>query len=222
MRFPDALSFLLLILAILPHPGRISMYRRKKMRGRTCRRPPDTAPGPPTAHRFPSRKPEWIWHAVLRYHECHPEWSHRKLADVFNQRHRATGFSVGRKWVRELCKKQAYEALHRRRAWKHLVPAPQPCRHIWGFDASHVGVRQGMPHIVPGVVDHGSRRDIALRRVRRFNTWTLLGTLFLAFGKHGVPRVLKLDNHPVHHAAWFKRIMRVAGVRLCFTELASP
>ena len=73
-----------------------------------------------------------------------------------------------------------------------------------------------------GVVDHGSRLDIALRRVPRFNVWTLLGTLFLAFGEHGVPLVLKLDNHPVHHAKWFKRVMRVAGVRLSFTELASP
>jgi transposase InsO family protein len=29
-------------------------------------------------------------------------------------------------------------------------------------------------------------------------------------------------NHPVHHAKWFKRIMRVAGVRLSFTKLPSP
>jgi transposase InsO family protein len=159
---------------------------------------------------------------VLRSHECHPEWSHRKLADVFNQRHRAEGFSVGRTWVRELCKRQAYEALHRRRQWKHRVPEAQPFRHTWGFDATYVRDSHGSPHIVLGVVDHGSRLDVALRRVRRFNVWTLLGTLFLAFGEHGVPLALKLDNHPVHHARWFKRIMRMAGVRLRFTELASP
>lgn len=73
-----------------------------------------------------------------------------------------------------------------------------------------------------GLVDHGSRLDIAPRRVRRFNSWTLLGTLFLAFGEHGVLLVLKLDNHPVHHPKWFRRIMRMAGAQLCFTELASP
>jgi hypothetical protein len=113
MRFPDALLSLLLILAILPRPNLISMYRRKRKRGRTSRRPPATAPSPPTTHGFPSRKPEWIRRAVLHFHESHPEWSHRKLADVFNQHHRAEGFSVGRTWVRELCKRQAYEALHR-------------------------------------------------------------------------------------------------------------
>ena len=122
MRFPDALLFLLLILAMLPHPSRFSMSRRKRKRGRTSRRLPVTAPSSSTVHGFPSRKLEWIRRAVLRSHECHPEWSHRKLADVFNQRHRAAGFSVGRTWVRELCKKQAYEALHRRREWKHRVP----------------------------------------------------------------------------------------------------
>ena len=223
MHFPDALLFLLLILAILPHSSRFSMYRRKRARSRKFRHhPAATAPSTPTVHGFPSRKPEWIRRAVLRYHECHPEWSHRKLADVFNQRYRAEGFSVGRTWVRELCKKQAYEALHRRREWKHRMPTPQPCRHTWGFDASQVRDRQGLQHVVLGIVDHGSRLNIALRRVRRFNVWTLLGTLFLAFGEHGVPLALKLDNHPVHHARWFKRVMRVAGVRLSFTELASP
>jgi len=223
MRFPDVLLFLLLMLAILPLLGQMPVYRRKRKRGWTPRRrPPAMAPPSPTAHGFPSRKPEWIRRAVLRSHECHPEWSHRKLADVFNQRHRAAGFSVGRTWVRELCKRQAYEALHRRREWKHRVPEPQPCRHTWGFDASQVRDCQGLPHIVLGIVDHGSRLDIALRRVRRFNVWTLLGTLFLAFGEHGVPLALKLDNHPVHHSRWFKHLMRLAGVRLSFTELASP
>lgn len=37
-----------------------------------------------------------------------------------------------------------------------------------------------------------------------------------------MPRVLKLNIYPVQHAKWFRRIMRMAGVRLCFTELASP
>jgi transposase InsO family protein len=222
MRFPDALLFLLLILTLLPRLGRISMYRRKRKRGRKFCRPPSTAPSSPTAHGFPSKKPEWIRRSVLRFHECHPEWSHRKLADVFNQRYRAKGFPVGRTWVRELCKKQAYEALHRRREWKHRVPEAQPCRRTWGFDASQVRDSQGLAHIVLGIVDHGSRLNIVLRRVRRFNVWTLLGTLFLAFGEHGVPLVLKLDNHPVHHAKWFKRVMRAADVRLRFTELASP
>jgi transposase InsO family protein len=223
MRFPDALLLLLLILTLLLlHLGRIPMYRRKRKRSRKFRCPPSTAPSSPTAHGFPSKKPEWIRRAVLRFHECHPEWSHRKLADVFNQRYRVEGFSVGRTWVRELCKKQAYEALHRRREWKHRVPEPRPCRHTWGFDATQVRDNQGLTHIVLGIVDHGSRLNIALRRVRRLNVWTLLGTLFLAFGEHGVPLALRLDNHPVHHARWFKRVMRAAGVRLSFTELASP
>jgi transposase InsO family protein len=105
---------------------------------------------------------------------------------------------------------------------KHRIPGPQPCRHTWGFDANHVRDCQGLPHIVLGVVDHGSRLNIAPRRVRHFNLRTLVGTLFLAFGEHGEPLVLKLDNHPVRHAKWFKHVMRVAGVRLRFTELASP
>jgi hypothetical protein len=38
-------------------------------------------------------------------------------------------------------------------------------------------------HTVLGIIDHGSRLNIALRRLPRLNAWTLLGALFLAFGE---------------------------------------
>jgi transposase InsO family protein len=102
------------------------------------------------------------------------------------------------------------------------VPDPEPCNRTWGLDTTIVADSAGMRHIVLGIVDHGSRLNIALRRLRRFNTWSLLGALFLAFGEFGVPCMLLLDNHPVHRAKRLKTILQRLGVRLRFTALASP
>lgn len=82
------------------------------MNGRTSCRTPYTTPASPTAQGYPSRKAEWIRHAV------------------------------GHIRVHELCKKQAFELLHQRRAWSDRAPRAQPCRPSWGFDASHIGDRR--------------------------------------------------------------------------------
>jgi transposase InsO family protein len=181
------------------------------------------APFGPSRAGFPARKPDWVRHAVLALHERHPGLSHRKLKDAFNQRYfAATGMSVGRTWVRDLLARQAHEALHARQECKHRMPDPEPCHRTWGLDTTIVTDSAGMRHVVFGIVDHGSRLSIALRRLRRFNTWTLLGALFLAFGEHGVPCLLRLDNHPVHRARRINTILRRLKVRLRFTALASP
>lgn len=214
----------LAMLCYLPHLIKFPPFHRKRY-GRsksTARTPSLSTPSLPPCG-FPARKPEWVRRVVLKLHERLPHLSHRKLADTFNLYYFAsTGMSVGRTWVRDLIKQHAYEALHRQRELKHRVPAPEPCNRMWGIDTTCVTDARGVQHVVLGIVDHGSRLNIALRYMKRFNTWTLLGALFLAFGEYGVPRMLRLDNHPVHHAKRFKTILRRAGVRLRFTAPASP
>jgi transposase InsO family protein len=81
--------------------------------------------------------------------------------------------------------------------------------------------RRGIRRIVLGIVDHSLRLNIVLRRLRRVDTWTLLGALFLDFGEHGEPRVLCLDNHPAQRAKCLKSILRRLKIRLRFRPLAS-
>ena len=171
---------------------------------------------------FPTRKAEWVRRAVLTLDERTGQ-SHRKLADTFNRMYFArTGISVGRTWVRELLKDNAYRAMQARQRCKHRVPPGLPNNVEWGMDTTTVRDSDSRSHIVFGLVDHGSRLNLMLRTLPRFNTWTLLGTVFLAIGSHGKPAAIRLDNHPVHHAKRFKTAMRWLGIRLRFSQPASP
>jgi transposase InsO family protein len=80
----------------------------------------------------------------------------------------------------------------------------------------------GVRHDVLGIVNHGSRLSIALRPLKRFNAWSLLGCLFLAFGEFGKPNAIKTDNHPVFHAKWIKRVLRWCGVAQRFSAPGKP
>lgn len=166
---------------------------------------------------FPTRKPDWVRRTVLELHE-HTGHSHRQLAHLFNRLYYArTGVSVGRTWVRETLKHQAYQALQKQQQCKHRIPAALPNNACWSMDMTYL-----QTHPVFGLIDSGSRLNLVLRILPRFNRWTLLGAVFLAIGRYGKPGVIKLDNHPVHHARLVKKILRLTGIRLRFIQPASP
>lgn len=204
--------FLLSLLAIwLLRPLRIFRYRRQHA-------PIVRIQG----DRFPAAKPPWVREEILRLYE-QTAFSHRKLANLFNQLHQArTGISVGRTWVRELLKSRAYQALHRQKELKHNLPVPLPSNWIWGLDTTSISHAEALPVIVLGMIDHGTRFATMLRRLHRLNAWTLAGCVFLAIGEFGKPMALRLDNHPVHRSKRFRTLMRWAGIRLQFTQPACP
>ncbi|MBJ7310420.1 hypothetical protein H7U20_09455 [Rugamonas sp. CCM 8940] len=149
---------------------------------------------------FPAKKEAWVRSRSLELHERFG-LSHRKLADMFNQLYSASsGVSVGRTWVRELLIKEAHEALHLQKKLKHRVPEQVPLNSVWGIDTTCVTDANKTQNIVFGIIDHGSRLNAAMQYLKRFNSWTFLGCVFLAIGEYGKPTAIKTDNHPVFHS----------------------
>ena len=198
--WPNVVCVCMILICLFIHRnGR----RRRRLLGR-ARRTSGTAAAPPSGLR--PKKAAWVADRVLTLYEHHG-LSPRKLADLFNQLYFAeTGVSVGRTWVRELLIKEAHRALHRRRELKHCVPARLPRNRLWGIDTTCVTDAKGVQHIVLGAIDHGSRLNLMLRRVRRFNRWTFLGCLLLAIGEFGRPEAIKTDNHPVFRSRLVGRV----------------
>ena len=171
---------------------------------------------------FPAAKPAWVKPAILELHE-QLGVSHRKLAAAFNHVYFAsTGISVGRTWVRETLKKHEYEKLHIQKTLKHRVPRFLKKNAIWGIDTTCVRDASLKQHIVLGIIDHGSRMNVLLQNVKRFNAWTFLEYLFLTIGMYGKPKAIKMDNHQVFRSQLVKQVCAWVGVRLRFSEPGKP
>lgn len=212
-----AVILCLLLFGPRPRPSSIR-YRRPR------RRQPDkgNTPEQTEPRRFRARKPEWVRRTVLVMYE-RTGLSHRKLAGAFNRAYTAlTGESVGRTWVRELLLEHAYRELHQQQQGKHRLPTAVQNNAVWGLDTTTLRDSHANAHTILGLIDHGSRLNLALRALPRFNTWTLLGAILIAIGYYGKPAAIRLDNHPVHHARRFRTAMRWLGIRLRFTQPASP
>ena len=168
------------------------------------------------------KKPDCVRLRILELHEHH-NLSHRELAALFNQMYfAATGQSVGRTWVRQLLIQHAHQILHLQHKLKHRVPKPLAKNVICGCDTTIVSDASKNQHIVLGVLDHGTRLNLVLRQLMRFNTWTFLRCIFLAVGQFGKSHVIKTDNHPVFHAEKLKQVLRWVGIRQSFSRPASP
>ena len=168
------------------------------------------------------KKPAWIRDAVLQMH-AELNLSHRKLANLFNQRYFAqTGHSIGRTWVRQLLIAEAHRLLHLQKNWKHRIPTAQANNTMWGIDTTTITDAQCQQNIVLGIVDHGSRLNLLLCYLPLLNQWTFLGYLFLAIGQFDRPMAIKTDNCSVFHAKWVKRVLHWSRIHHRFSRPARP
>ena len=192
--------------------GRAQKFPRK-------RRCPTTPEAPIGGNR---KKPAWIRNAILQMH-AELNLSHRKLANLFNQRYFAkTGHSIGRTWVRQLLITEAHRLRHLQKDVKHHIPAAQANNTMWGIDTTTITDTNGQQNIVLGIIDHGSRLNLLLHYVSRFNQWTFLGYLFLAIGQFDRPITIKTDNCAVFHGKWVKRVLHWCRIRRRFSRPARP
>ncbi len=102
------------------------------------------------------------------------------------------------------------------------MPWPLPRNRVWGVDTTCVTGATKFQHTVLGIVDHGTRLNVALQYLERFNTFTFLGYLLLAIGKYGKPKFIKTDNHPVFRAKFVNRLLQWLDIKLIHSRPARP
>ena len=166
-------------------------------------------------------KPPWVREAVLDLH-AEGYVGCRKLAAAFNRLHAAAGMSVGKTWVGEVLTRYHYEADRIRLATRNDIPRPLPANRRWGLDCTGKADGSGQVHAVLGIVDHGTRLNLALTALEKSNTWTILGHTFLAIGRFGKPHSIRTDNAAVFHSRLFQAVLKAAGIRHEFTGLGKP
>lgn len=130
--------------------------------------------------------------------------------------------TVSKSYVHYTVRQHRYEIEVLRRALKHRPPRPVPVNHAWAMDMTGKQDAFGNIHSMVGIVDHGSRKLLALEVLKVRNAWTLLGHLFLSIGKYGKPKAIRTDNDAVFRSRVFRIVMRLAAIRHQFTAPGCP
>jgi putative transposase len=168
-------------------------------------------------------KPAWVQREVLRLAALMPDASCRDLRDVFNRMHaKRHAMTVGKTWVNGTVRKHRHEVVLLRRDLKHRLPRALPRNQTWGFDLTGKQDEAGVMHSILGIVDHGTRRALALDALQNKNAWTLLGHLFIAIGRFGKPRAVRTDNESMFTSALWKAVLSLANIRHQLTVPGCP
>ena len=177
-------------------------------------------PEPPRHWR---RKPEWVGPVILEMKARNPGFGYIKIAADFNRiyahPHKVSG---GKTWVGEFIKKHRYDIAQLRKRCKHKVPRAMARNRIWGFDATGKGDEHGSVHAIAGLVDHGSRRALALEPVRDRTATGLLKIIDAAVEVHGRPRTLRTDNEAVFKSPVFEAGLNALGIKHRFSKPGCP
>ncbi|WP_426162277.1 integrase core domain-containing protein [Pseudoduganella sp. R-34] len=160
------------------------------------------------------RKPQWVVDAIIRLKALQPKASNRVMAAQFNRLYAASRrMTVSSSYFHYTVRDNQLAILRKRREIRAQPPSNQPCNAIWGIDMSGKVDAAGTLHMIFGILDHGSRKALALVALPNKTSWTLLGHLCVAIGRYGKPAAIRTDNERVFTSSVFRWALRFAGIR---------
>jgi putative transposase len=101
-------------------------------------------------------------------------------------------------------------------------PEPVPRNLVWGLDLTGKTDTRGQLHAVLGLLDHGTRANLVLAALANKSSFTVLGHLFLAIGRHGKPGAVRTDNESVFASRLFRFVLFALGIRHQKTDTGCP
>jgi putative transposase len=163
-----------------------------------------------TIKAHPRAKPEWVRRQVF-YLATHQD-SCRSIAYTFNRWHGHGGNTIGKSWVAKFIKQHADEIDAARRTMRRKPPPWFAVNHTWALDLTFMTCPDGLTFTVLGIIDHGSRRLLCLKALPRKCTFTLLGNLFLAIAKYGLPSAIRTDNESMFTSQLWGFTLKMLGI----------
>lgn len=169
------------------------------------------------------KKPDWVLQEVLRLKALlGHKTGCRQVAKTFNRLHQGSGATVGKTFVSDAVRDHQLTIACLRRDIRNRSPLEIANNHTWATDLSFFTDGGGQRHALLGLVDHGSRLCLTLKRLTHRTSWALLGHLCLAIAEHGKPRFLRTDNEAVFNSRVFRSFLRLAGINKQTIPTASP
>lgn len=169
------------------------------------------------------RKPDWVIAEVLRLRVLMGRKGCRKIADTFNRLHAAkSACSVGKTFVAECLKANQYALACLRKEMRKQLPRAVSVNAVWAMDLTFYTDASGRQQMALGILDHGSRLVTCLQTLANKRSWTLLGYLCLAIGKHGKPGRIRTDNEIVFTSFVFTTFLKLLGIRHQRIQTCAP
>lgn len=167
-------------------------------------------------------KPEWVRLEIIRLKALMPEQGCRKLADTFNRMHSGREETVGKTYVSGVVRKHWHEIIAQRRQVRNRRHKPTTSNRIWGLDLTFVRDEAERQYPLLGIVDHGTRANLALLPLKSKSAMALLRLLHAAITLYGRPRVIRTDNEGMFKSWSFRLVLRLWGIRHQLTDPHCP
>jgi len=201
---------LVLLLALIFYP-RTGVHGRRAL----------IAQKPPAHHRR-APKPEWVCTEIIRLKALMPALGCRKLAETFNRMHASRSETVGKTYVSNVVRKHRYEIEAQRRKVRNRRHRPTSVNRVWGLDLTFVADEQNRQYPILGMVDHGTRANLALVPLRDKSTLTLLLLIRATMLLYGKPKIIRTDNEGMFKSWLFRFGLRIFGIRHQLTDPHCP
>jgi hypothetical protein len=169
------------------------------------------------------RKPDWVIKEELRLKVLMRRKGCRKIADTFNNLHTITSVCmVGKTFVAECLKANQYALACLRQEMRNELPHPVAINAVWAMDLTFYTDACGKQQMALGILDHGSRLTTCLQTLVDKRSWTILGYLCLAIGKHGKPTRIRTDNEVISTSFVFTTFLKLVGIRHQRISVCAP
>lgn len=130
--------------------------------------------------------------------------------------------TVGKTFVANTLRRHHSEIYELRCRWKRAIPSALPNNTIWAMDFTGRMDESGCQHSIVGVIDHGSRKALALRTLPSRTSIMALRVLLDCIEQFGKPRVLRTDNDLAFTSRWFTLALRMLAIRHQRSALHCP
>lgn len=168
------------------------------------------------------RKPEWVNRQLVLLKAHLPDAGCRTIALTFNRVFAHHEISVSKSYVHRALREQAHAVWQARRAMRSAQPRDCSINHCWALDMTGRADASGTVHQLLGIVDHGSRRLLALNTMVNKCGWMLLGHLCLTVAEYGKPRFVRTDNERCFTGRVFTSGLKLLGIEHQRIDLHCP
>ena len=129
---------------------------------------------------------------------------------------------VSKTYVNGVIRENQYEILLARKKIKNNIPRKIQKNIVWGIDLTGKTDKNGILHMILGIVDHGTRACLRVEALKNKSSADLLSIVTDCVREYGLPKFIRTDNEAIFTSRLFRTGLFVLGIRHQRSDVACP